>query len=307
MVGNSQEKTVSIVVDMTAPEIVFVYPQWGWFVNDTDLTASWTSMGGLSLIVKNEVALDDGFYVDVGLSQTHLFAGISVGQHTIYVRATDSAGNWAMEHVFFTVDRTAPTVVSHSPLSGAIVVPSYAVSVNFSEVMDHTSVVFTGITGTMTWNAAGNEVTIAHATFAYATTHTVGVTAKDRAGNAVTGSWTFKVVTQVTGTVNDDKGNPIANATVKISQGSDVVQGVTDANGHFALIVDGVGTYNLTISATGFQDIVKTDQAYGVEQTNALGAMAMTPNADYTLLIVGVVAVLAVVLAALFLMRRRKV
>ena len=52
---------------------------------------------------------------------------------------------------------------------------------------------------------------------------------------------------------------------------------------------------------------MKTDQAYGVEQNNTLGALAMTPNADYTLLIVGVVVVLAVVLAALFLMRRRKV
>ena len=306
LVGNSQEKTVNIVVDLTAPEIVFIHPIWGQYVNDTNVNASWTPMDNLSPIVKNEVALDDGTYIDVGLDQFHVFAAITAGDHTIYVRAWDSAGNSFMEHVFFTVDRTAPTVVSHLPASAAIVMPSAVVKVNFSEVMDHTSVVFTGITGTMTWNAAGNEVTLAHAAFAYATDHSIVVSGKDRAGNAVTSSWTFKVVTQVTGTVNDDKGNPIVNATVKIAQGSTVVQGVTDALGHFALIVDGVGTYNLTISATGFQDLVKTDQAYGVEQNNTLGALAMTPNADYTLLIVGVVVVLAVVLAALFLMRRGK-
>jgi hypothetical protein len=76
--------------------------------------------------------------------------------------------------------------------------------------------------------------------------------------------------------------------------------GVTDANGDFALIVDGVGTYNLTVSAEGFQDLVLTDQAFGVEQNNVLEPQAMTPNPDYTLLIVGVVAVVAIVEAGLY-------
>ena len=306
MVGNSQEKSVSILVDLTPPEIVITYPQWDQHLNDTVINATWSYMDEFSSVTMVEVAIDEGFYVNVGLNTSQLFANVPEGTHTIYVRATDSVGNVAMEHVFFTVDRTAPTVVSHLPASAAIVAPSAVVKVNFSEAMDQSSVEFTGITGTMTWNEAGNEVTLAHAAFAYATSHSIVVTAKDLAGNAVTGSWTFKVVTQVTGTVNNDKGNPIVNATVKITQGVTVVEGVTDALGHFALIVDGVGTYNLTISASGFQDLVRNDQAYGVGQNNTLGALAMTPNADYTLLIVGVIVVLAIVLAALFLMRRGK-
>jgi hypothetical protein len=172
--------------------------------------------------------------------------------------------------------------------------------------MNQSSVTFTGINGTMTWNAAGTEVTLTHANLTYATIYNIVVSGKDLAGNEVTSSWSFKVVTQVTGTVNDDKGNPIANATVKLTKGTTVVQGVTNASGYFALIVDGVGTYNLTISATGFQDYVRNDLPFGVGHNNTLGALAMTPNAtDYTLPIVGGVIVVGAIGAAALLLRRR--
>jgi hypothetical protein len=308
LVGNSQEKTVSITVDLTNPDVVITYPQWEQRLNDVVINATWIVHDDVTPIVMIEVAIDAGFYEDVGLNTSKLFSGVAEGNHTIYVRAWDSAGNSEMQHVFFTVDRTAPTMADHLPASAAIVVPSVVVKITFSEAMNQTSVVITGITATKTWNTAGTEVTLTHAALAYATSYTIVVTGKDIAGNELTGtaSWTFKVVTQVTGTVNNDKGNPIVNATVKITQGTAVVEGTTDALGHFALIVDGVGLYNLTISATGFQEFVRNDVSFGVEQNNTLGALAMTPNPDYTLLIVGVVVVLAVVLAALFLMRRRK-
>jgi hypothetical protein len=309
LVGNSQEKSVSITVDLTNPVIIITYPQWGQSLNDAVINATWIVMDDVTPIVMIEVAIDDGFYEDVGLNSSKLFSGVAVGDHTIYVRAWDSVGNSEMQHVFFTVDRTAPTVVSHHPASGAIVVPSVVVNITFSEAMNKTSVLFTGITGTKTWNTAGTEVTLTHAALTYAMSYNIVVSGKDIAGNELTGtaSWTFTVQTQVTGTVNDDKGNPIVNATVKITQGTAVVEGTTNALGNFALIVDGVGLYNLTISATGFQEFVRNGVAFGVDQNNTLGALAMTPNADYTLLIVGVIVVLAIVLVALFLFRRRKV
>ena len=309
LAGNSQAKTVSVVVDLTAPEIVFVYPQWDQNVNTTAINVTWAVNDNLSPIVKIEVAIDTGFYVDVGTNNSQLFTNVLPGQHTIYVRAWDSAGNSGTNHTFFNVDLTAPTVNTHTPSSGAIVLPDVVVKVNFSEVMNQSSVSFAGITGTKTWNAAGTEVTLTHAALAYATTYNVVVSGKDLAGNLLTGAnktFSFTTVTQVTGTINDDKGNPIANATVTLTQGSTVVTGVTDANGHFALIVNG-GVYNLTISKSGFQDVVQNGKTFGVGQTNSLGAMAMTPNADYTLLIVGIIVILAIVLAALFLMRRRKI
>ncbi len=306
MVGNSQEKMVSILVDLTAPDVFITYPLEGQHLNDTVINATWVFMDDISPVVKIEVAIDDGLYVDVGLNTSQLFAGVLEGNHIIYVRAWDSANNNGTTNVSFTVDRTPPTVVSHSPASGAFVLPDVVVKVNFSEPMNQSSVAFTGISGTMAWNAAGNEVTLTHANLTFATVYNVGVSGKDLAGNAVSQSWSFTVKTQVTGTINDDKGNPIVNATVTISQGGvTVVEGVTDANGHFALIVDGVGTYNLTVSASGFQDLVQNDKAFGVDQTNSLGAMAMTPNPDYTLLIVGVIVVLAIVLVAVYLMRRK--
>ncbi|MDD1743216.1 MAG: Ig-like domain-containing protein, partial [Methanomassiliicoccales archaeon] len=309
LVGNSQEKSVSIVVDLTAPEIFITHPQNDTSVNTVDVNATWAVTDNLSPIVKIWVAIDNNTLVDVGLNASQMFLNLSVGTHVIHVKAMDSAGNTAIMNSTFVVDLVAPSVVSHLPASGAIVLPDVTVSVTFSEPMNQSSVSFTGITGTKTWNTAGTVVTLTHAALSYATTYNVVVSGKDLAGNTLVSagaSWSFTVKTQVTGTINDDKGNPVVNATVTISQGGvTMAEGVTDSNGHFALLVDGVGTYNITVSKTGFQNLVESNKALGPGETNSLGAMAMTPNADYTLLIVGVVVVVAIILVALYLMRRK--
>ena len=307
--GNSEAKSVSIVVDLTAPEIVFTFPVANQLVNSTAINATWIVMDALSPIAKIWVSIDDNPLVDVNLNTSQLFVNLAVGSHTIHVRANDSAGNSAMQEVTFVIEMVAPTVVTHLPASGAIVSLNATVKVTFSEAMNETSVVFSGITGTKTWNAAGTEVTLTHAALTYATTYSIVVSGKDLAGNVLTGAnktFSFTTVTLVSGIIKDDKGIPIANATVKLTQGTTVVEGLTDANGHYALIVNG-GVYNLTVSKAGFQDIVQNGKTFGVGQTNTLEPIAMTPNADYTLLIVGVIVVLAIVLAALFLMRRQKI
>ncbi len=277
MVGNSQEKTVSIIVDRTAPEITITYPQWGQRVNDTVINATWIALDNLSSVVKIEVSIDDGNYVDIGTSTFNHFAGVLEGDHTINVRATDSAGNVAIQDSFFTVERTAPIVISHLPLTGAIVLPNAVVKVTFSEVMNQSTVTFTGITGTMTWNIAGTEVELIHFALAYATQYNISISGNDLVGNALTGSnlgWSFTTVTQVTGTVNDIIGNPVANATVTLTQGTAVIEGATDANGHFGLLVNG-GIYNLTLSRDRFQSLERNDMAFGVGHNNTLGTLVM--------------------------------
>ncbi len=276
-VGNSQEKTVSIVVDRTAPEITITYPQWGQRLNDTLINATWIALDNLSPVVKIEVSIDDGNYVDIGTSTFNYFAGVLEGDHTINVRATDSAGNVAIQHSFFTVERTATVVIGRLPSAGAIVLPNAVVKVTFSEVMNQSSVTFTGITGTMTWNIAGTEVELAHLALAYATIYNISISGYDLVGNALTGSnlgWSFTTITQVTGTVNDIIGNPVANATVTLTQGTAVIEGTTDANGHFGLLVNG-GIYNLTISRDRFQSLARNDMAFGVGHNNTLGALVM--------------------------------
>ena len=297
----------SFTVDSTLPIVEIISPANDTWFNVNEVTVVWNGSDALSGLAYFEVKIDDGSWENVSYNLTKVLSSLSDGEHTFMVKAVDNATNENVVSVTFTVDTVAPTVLNHLPASGAIVSPDAVVKVTFSKVMNQTSVIFTGITGAKTWNTAGTEVTLTHAALTYATTYSVVVSGKDLAGNAVSGSWTFTVVTQVTGTVSDDKSNPIVSATVKLTQGATVVEGVTDANGRFALIVDGVGTYNLTISATGFQDFVQNDKAFGVGHNNTLGAIAMTPNADYTLVIVGVIVVLAIVLAALFLMRRHKV
>lgn len=305
--GNAQLKSVSIVVELTPLEIAITYPQADQHLNDAAINATWEAFISVSPITKIWVAIDSNPLVDVGLNTSQLFVNVSDGAHTIYVKAMDAAGNSAIVNVSFVVDTVAPTIVGHFPASGAMALPDTVVNVTFSEAMNQSSVMFTGITGTMTWNVAGTEVTLTHAALTYATTYSVAVSGKDLAGNSVTGSWNFTTVTRVTGTVTDSNGNPIANATVTLTQGTTVVQGVTDANGNFALIVNG-GVYNLTISASGYQDLVQNGVTFGVGQNNTVSALKMTSNAtDYTWLIVGIIIVLAIILVVLFLWRRGKV
>jgi hypothetical protein len=161
-VGNSQEESISVVIDLTDPEINIVYPDDGQRINDVVINATWIVMDNLSPIVLIEVAIDDGLYVEVGLNISQLFADVAEGNHSIFVRATDSAGNVGTNHVVFVVDRTAPTMTAHTP-TAAIVAPDVAVTVTFSEPMNQETVEFAGITGTMAWNTAGTVVTLTHA------------------------------------------------------------------------------------------------------------------------------------------------
>jgi hypothetical protein len=142
------------------------------------------------------------------------------------------------------------------------------------------------------------------ANMAFATVYTANVAGTDLAGNALTGtlSWTFTTIAHVTGVVKDKNGNAISGANV--SFGGDFWD-LTDANGNFAIDVP-VGTYNLTISASGQKDLVRNDVVVSAGSTNDLGDLGMSPVDDWTWLIIVVVVVIIALLAVYFLYLRKK-
>ena len=135
-------------------------------------------------------------------------SGVSEAAHTYSAKATDAAGNTssASDSVTVTVDKTAPTVSSVSPASGATnVAPSTDVEATFSEDMNSSTLT----TSTFTLTKQGNT-TVVPATVSYdaATkkamldpnsdleanttyTATISTGAKDLAGNALAQNYTW--------------------------------------------------------------------------------------------------------------------
>ena len=202
-----------------------------------------------------------------------------------------------------------PPVISALSPTGTGVAVGTTISVSFSKQMNETSVllIVNGVTGTTSWRDDTVFFTPS-SMLIYATTYHVTVTGKDVAGNELTGTmWNFTTETAGTilGVAQDSSGNPIANATVTLSNGMTTT---TDANGNFVFDNVTAGTYNVTITKDGYQTVTQ-QVTTTVGNTSDLGALsvASAPSSNNdTLIVVGVIVVLAVLIGAFLLIRHRK-
>lgn len=225
------------------------------------------------------------------------------------MRCEDNAGNVNETSVSFEIDTVAPTISAHSP-DGSDVPCNATMSVSFSKVMNESSVsvVVDGVTGTIAWN--GNDVAFTPSTsLGYGTTYTVDVTGKDLAGNPVAYSWSFTTMKNegaIDGVIKDADGNPIANATVTLSDGMTT----TDFNGHFSFENVTAGTYTLNVTGAGIEPISQnvTTSAGHTSELGTLSALASLKSSSNDGFLYGAVAVLFVALFLLLVLlaRRRK-
>jgi len=126
-------------------------------------------------------------------------------------------------------------------------------------------------------------------------------------------SWVnFTLVSQlgsVSGTVTDAKGNPIAGATVVVSQGG-VTKGqdTTDAQGNYSIGNLAPGTYNLTVSAEGYRTTTESFVLAANQQADHDVTLTKEAAGLSALAWAGIAAVIivAVAAAAVLLLRRRK-
>lgn len=128
--------------------------------------------------------------------------------YTLQYSGTDKAGNPVAGSVTFSTatppDADAPTVLSNAPAANAMAVPTNAVlSVSFSEAMNKATVdaafsISPAVAGTALWDGTDTLRTFQpSAPLAPSTqyTVTVGVGARDRAGNALAAPFTFTFTT----------------------------------------------------------------------------------------------------------------
>ncbi len=310
--GNSVTVEVTVVMDTVAPTLVIDFPAEGALLNYTAGIAMWTASDNENGSGLNNTwaKTDNDAWMEIGSAEGWIFAVTGDGEHTLYVRIDDQAGNVVERNVTFLVDTAAPTA-EVSPIGDDLELDSLVV-IEFSEQMNVTSVsiIVEGITGNVTWE--GNMLTFTPSALEYAHEYRLTLSGKDLAGNYMEMNWTFTTLAatgSISGTLVDEGGNPLANITVRVGD----VTGVTDELGRFILNGLTAASYVITIDAEGFEMFTGTITVIS-GQTLELGEMTLVSEGEDEgsdidsgiLLIVAVVAFIAVagVATMVFLKRR---
>lgn len=101
---------IIVTVDTTAPDVQITSPQDGETITDTTVTVYWSSTA--TDIEYYLVRLDDGPWINVGLSTSYTFTGLTDGAHVVYVMAVDNAGNTNSTEVVFIIQSATGSTTS---------------------------------------------------------------------------------------------------------------------------------------------------------------------------------------------------
>jgi hypothetical protein len=308
--GNYMGRNVEFNIDTAGPTLDIVAPTPDALIFSSNVSVSWTSTSASG--ISDYWIKADGEqweWINATSSSSCTLTSLADGVHVVSVKAQDNASNWNQTSVSFTID-IAPTVIAHSP-TGSNVAISSAISVWFSKTMNETSVeiAVNGVKQTPAWNGK-NATILQSSALGYGTTYSVTVSGMDLAGNAMElRTWTFTTMKNegiVSGIIEDANGDPIANATVTLSNGMSTR---TDASGAFAFHNVTAGTYNVTISKDGYKPITQT-LSTAAGRTSDLGSLSLeastTSNSDYLVIIAVAVVVVVALLGIISLNLRHK-
>ncbi|MBA7669352.1 hypothetical protein ES703_77482 [subsurface metagenome] len=209
----------SFTVDTEAPSVT-ITPLTPDLTNDDTPTFTGTVTDTLSNISSVECKVDDESWTAATVGdgafdrvsehwKRERVERMSDGRHEVKVRATDSAGNTTAEADYasdsFTVDTTAPTISSTSPVADATnVAVDTTVSVTFNEAMESSTITTSSFTldsvsGSVSYDSGTYTATFTpSANLAYNTTYTATLSTAitDAAGNPLAAeySWSFTTV-----------------------------------------------------------------------------------------------------------------
>ena len=113
--GNNQTARVVFVTDYTPPGLEILQPTNGSYLNDHLIIITWQAQDDVSGIDHYEVRLDEGEWLNLGVSTYYGFADLTEDMYEVYVRAYDLAGNFREVKLIFMVDYTAPSITVLSP------------------------------------------------------------------------------------------------------------------------------------------------------------------------------------------------
>ena len=188
---------VNLTIDTVLPSVTILSPSNGKLFNVTSLNVAWTANGTGSQLSTVRTRADDGAWTLWSPATMQAsFTSLAEGEHELFVKVTDMAGNAREASVRLTVDTVAPQVIAHEP-TGSSVEPSSTLSVTFSEAMNRSSVSITvpEVAGSVSWS--GNKLTFTPSSnLAPGDQYTATVRGADLAGNRVQYQWSFTAASQ---------------------------------------------------------------------------------------------------------------
>jgi len=197
--GLSATTSVGFVVDLTPPVVNITSPANNSKTNSMSVTITWNVTDALSSLQLLEVNADGGAWTNVLANATsHVFTGLAMGSHELFVRATDAALISATARVIVHVDLASPNVTITAP-SASEKVKKTNVTVSWTMEDEGTGVASVEIS--VDGGAFQNLGIVDHTEVPNLADgqHTVTVRVIDEAGNYAEQNVTFEVSTEKPG------------------------------------------------------------------------------------------------------------
>ena len=156
--GNDSLCQLTFAVDASPPELSILAPAEGALFGSDSLTLSWTGRDTTSGIREYAWSSDSLTWIPCGSDTVVTVKDLPDGHHTLYVQATDRAGNMKVCSISFTTDTTPPQftggaydrqLVAGTACSALL--PDYSDSISVTDNLDDTLTLFQS-------PAAGTEV-----------------------------------------------------------------------------------------------------------------------------------------------------
>jgi parallel beta helix pectate lyase-like protein len=113
--GNYIEKSSTVIKDTRPPIVDFIYPKDGQVVNEEDIEIQWIGTDNIPLpIAEYQLKIDSGSWIDVSGSSFRNET-LDPGEHSLMIKAIDTAGNVDERVITFHIDTTPPILRIISP------------------------------------------------------------------------------------------------------------------------------------------------------------------------------------------------
>jgi len=102
--GNSQESSITFLVDTTPPIISIKFPKNGSEIKSSRIAVAWSGFDEMSGVDHYEVRLDENLWINVATNTTYTFSQLSDGTHKIDIKVIDKIGNNKQARIVFSVN-----------------------------------------------------------------------------------------------------------------------------------------------------------------------------------------------------------
>jgi hypothetical protein len=266
---------------------------------------SWTATDALSGIGHYEVSIDGISWISTTSTSYH-FSGLEDGCWILYVRAYDAAGNLGERSTSVIIDTIAPTAEVTATGDGVDITSD--IVIRFSEAMstDSVTVAVDGVRMPISWS--GNEARCTLYLLERDRPYVLVIHGQDLAGNEVETTRTLGTTEtgEISGTLTDEGGAPLANVIVKLSSG---ITTSTNAFGQYTFRNVTAGSYTITVELKGFEPLTMEVEVVGGESTS-IGTSKLSASDGGILssdvLLLALILTLAIILALVTLTVKRR-